>query len=127
MLSVRSHGVEEFKSGPASQSSVGGRVSNGLGGPILHHQVWLGTLSRPRVKHSSDRGMFHNREGLSFRLKASGNSVVVGSAPNQLQGDVAFHGSGLLGKPDLSHTTFAELFQQPLRTDQSSRGFLVCS
>jgi hypothetical protein len=66
-------------------------------------------------------GVVHQRQGLALGLEAGRHLFAVHIALDDLHGDLATHGRGLLGKPNLAHTALAQLLQQPIRTDRTWR------
>ena len=62
--------------------------------------------------------MVHEGQGLPLGLKALHNGRIVHPCFDQLQRDPAAHRVRLLGQPHLSHSTDAELANQPVRPNR---------
>ncbi len=84
---------------------------------VLHDEEGLATRCGPGIEDLGDRRVIHHRQGLTFGLEPRHDLPRVHAVPDHLEGDVAFHGLGLPGEPDLSHAALAQLAQQTVGAD----------
>jgi hypothetical protein len=67
--------------------------------------------------------MVHHRQGLPFGLEARDDLPATHAGLDDLERDAAADRLGLLGHVDGAHASFADLLEQLVRTDDSSRRF----
>ena len=74
-----------------------------------------------RVIDARNMRVIHERECLTFRLEARDNFARVHANLDDLEGDTATDGPLLLGKVDVTHTAFADPFENFVRPDVRGR------
>ncbi len=70
------------------------------------------------VEHLRDRRMGHDRERLPLGLESRDDLGGVHSRLDHFDRDMALDRAGLLGEPDLAHSTGADRSNEPIRTDR---------
>ena len=85
---------------------------DGNTGNILHHEVGPALRCRSCVEDFGDAGMVHERQRLPLGLESRYDLAGIHAGLDQLEGDAAAHGLGLLGQPHLPHPAIAELAHQ---------------
>ena len=71
----------------------------------------------PGVEDAGDVDMVHHGQGLPLGLEAGDDLPAVHARLDDLEGDLALHGLGLLGHVDGAHAALADLLQQLVRAD----------
>ncbi len=77
----------------------------------LHDEVRPAGFRRPGVEDAGDVDMVHHGQGLPLGLEAGDDLPGVHARLDDLEGDLALHGAGLLGHVDGAHAAFADLLQ----------------
>ena len=88
---------------------------------VLHDEIRPSFRSGTGIKDPGDGRVLHQGQGLPLRLEARHQSLGVHAGLDELEGDGAVYGRGLLGLPDFGHATFADFLQQPVRTNRARR------
>ena len=78
----------------------------------LHHEERLPARRQAAVEHLGDVGVIHQRQGLPFLLEPLQDGPGIHAGLDQFESDLALDRLGLLGDPDLSHPSFADLLLQ---------------
>lgn len=86
---------------------------------VLHHEIGLSALRGARVENLSDVGVAQACEGLPFGLESGEDLPVVRSRLDDLEGDLALHGLGLLGEEDGAHAALAQGVQDAVGADRT--------
>ena len=82
----------------------------------LHHEKRLAGGREAGVEDLGDVGVVHHRQGLAFLLETLQHRSRIHAGLDQLEGDLAPDGLGLLGDPDLAHAPFADFLLERVST-----------
>ena len=115
---------EQFQSLARSQAVLIAILRDGHALDQLHHKVGPPganatglSRGRARVEHLGNVRVVHQRQRLPFRFKAGNDLTAIHAGLDNLQGNFALDGLGLLGHEDGAHAAFADLLEQLVGTD----------
>ncbi len=99
---------EELETLPGRELGLVAEIQERQAVDQLHDEKGLPVRRQTAVEHLGDVGVVHERERLPFLLEPLQHGPRVHSRLDELEGDFAFHGLGLLGDPDFAHAPFAD-------------------
>ena len=89
----------------------------------LHDEIGPAVFGGAAIENAGDIDMVHDRQGLPFGLETGDDLAAVHDRLDDLEGDLALHGLGLLGHVDGAHAALADLLQQLVRADDRAGSF----
>ena len=77
----------------------------------LHDEIRQAGFGSPGIEDAGDVDVVHHGQGLPLGLEAGDDLAAVHARLDDLDGDLALDGMGLLGHEDGAHAAFADLLQ----------------
>ena len=94
----------------------------GVAADVLHRKVRPPEIRRPGLEHFGNCGMVHERERLALRFEARNDLRGVETGLDDLDGDLPSDWMNLLRQPDITHSPFAQPFEEAIRADEPGGG-----
>jgi len=111
---------EELEAFPDAEAAGIAEPGDGLAGHILHREVWTSILGSACFEDERYVRMAHERERLPLAFEASEDLGAVPISPDELQGDPALDRGLLFSLVNLSHSSGADLTEDPVRSDAAA-------
>ena len=98
---------------------------DGCAAQQLHDKKGSAVWRHAGIQNGGDAGMLHGGEHAALLLEAGEDLAGVHAALEELEGDLALDGLGLLGPPDEAEAAFAELFDEAVGTEDIADFFIA--
>src|SRR5262249_50148748 len=86
---------------------------------VLHHKVRPAIVSDAAIEDGSDGGVIHDRQRLALDIEPRDDLFGVHPSLDHFERDLATDRLLLFGKPDNTHSAYAEALLQSVRTDHA--------
>ena len=106
--------AESFGDGEPMPVTVCGQT---IAAHVLHCEVRPPEVRGPRFEHLGDCRMVHQCERLALRFEARDYLRCVETCFDDFDGDLPADWMHLFRQPDITHTAFAQSFEQAIRAD----------